>query len=212
MFNKITVLSAAAPMLFTATQATAASISFYLDQSNELLDGVNYAQVTISDSTTIAGDIDFQVELLTDAFTVSGSNFGMQDFLFNVDDSLSVETDNIIDISQSGWTVKQNANAGGSFGKFDFQLAGNGSSRTDLLTFSISGVSGDSIYSYAMGSSLNPAAEEYFSTHIAGFDMVNGVTSAKFAGSTSVVPVPASVWLFVSGLLGLMAVTRSKLN
>jgi len=210
MNQKILTFLAALTLIGTVSQANASTISFFLNQSNDLPDGVNYAQVTISDSVTTLGDIDFSVELLASAFTVSGTNFGMQNFLFNTDPALSVEASNIVNISQSDWTISHNKNAGGGFGKYDLQLSGTGSSRTDLLTFSITGITGDSIYSYAMGSLLNPAADEYFATHIAGFDMVNGVTSAKFAGSTSVVPVPASVWLFVSGLFGLIAVTRRK--
>jgi hypothetical protein len=210
MNQKLLTFLAVLTLIGTVSQSNASTVSFYLNQSNDLPDGVNYAQVTISDSTTTVGDIDFTVELLASAFTVSGTNFGMQNFLFNADPALSIEASNIVHISPSDWSISQNKNAGGGFGKFDFQLSGTGSSRTDLLTFSITGITGDTIYSYAMGSLLNPAADEFFATHIAGFDMVDGVTSAKFAGSTSVVPVPASVWLFVSGLFGLIAVTRRK--
>ena len=65
--------------------------------------------------------------------------------------------------------------------------------------------------SYSIGSTLNPSSGEFFAAHIAGFDeTTNGVTSAQFAGSTSVVPVPAALWLFGSGLLGLVAVSRRK--
>ena len=203
MFIKLSAL----PLALAGTQASAASISYYLDQSNALLDGVNYAQVTISDSTTTMGDIDFTVEVIASAFTVSGSNFGMQNFSFNYDPSLSVDASNIIDTSPLTWSVSEGANAGGGFGKFGFQLSGNGSSRTELLSFSITGVTGDTINSYATGSTLNPAAVEFFAAHIAGFDTTEGVTSAQFAGS-SPVPVPAAVWLFGSGLLGLVGVAR----
>jgi hypothetical protein len=195
------------PLVLTGTQASA--VSYYLDQSNDLLDGVSYAQVTISDSTTTLGDIDFSVELLASAFAVSGSNFGMQNFSFNFDPSLSVDASNIIDIAPLSWTIAEGANAGGGFGKFGFQLSGNGNSRTELLSFSITGVADDTVNSYAMGSTLNPAAVEFFATHIAGFDLINGATSAQFAGST-VVPVPAAVWLFGSGLLGLVGFARRK--
>ena len=49
--NNIFKLSAL-PLALAVTQVNATTISYYLDQSNDLLDGVNYAQVTISDSTT----------------------------------------------------------------------------------------------------------------------------------------------------------------
>jgi hypothetical protein len=202
------VCAAVFSSVILAAQAHAATISYFIDQSNDLPDGVNYAQVTISDSTDVAGDIDFTVELLTDMFVVGGNNYGMQSFLFNHDDALSLDVSNITGLSQP-WKISTGKNAGGGFSKFDVQLSGKGSSRTDLLTFSITGIDGDSIYSYAIGSSLNPAAEEYFSMHIAGFDEFEGFTSAKFAGSL-VVPVPAAAWLFGSGLIGLVAVARRK--
>ena len=200
---------AACSLVLTGTYVNADTISFYIDQSNDLLDGINYAQVTISDSSNTAGDIDFVIELLDPAFTVSGSNFGMQNFSFNFDDALTLDKNNIINLSSSDWKISEGKNAGGGFGKYDIQLSGKGNSRTEGLSFTISGVDGDTIYSYAMGSMLNPAADEFFATHIAGFDYMNGVTSAKFAGS-SVVPVPASVWLFGSGLLGLAGIARRK--
>ncbi len=206
--KKIFKLSAL-PLALAGIQANTATISYYLDQSNAFLDGVNYAQVTISDSTTTMGDIDFSVEVFASAFTVSGSNFGMQNFSFNYDPSLSVDASNIIDTSPLAWTVSEGANAGGGFGKFGFQLSGNGSSRTELLSFSITGVAGNTINSYAMGSTLKPAAVEFFAAHIAGFDTIDGVTSAQFAGS-SPVPVPAAVLLFGSGLIGLTGVARRK--
>mgnify|MGYP001819562909 CR=1 FL=1 len=197
-------------LLLTVTQVKAATISYLLEQSNDLLDGISYAQVTISDSTTIAGDIDFSVKVLSSAFTVSGSNFGMQSFSFNYDPVLSVDASNITDIGPFAWTVSDGTNAGGGFGKFGFQLSGNGSTRTELLNFSITGIDDDSIYSYAMGSAYKPAATEFFAAHIAGFDEINGVTSAKFAGSIPGIPVPAAIYLFASGLLALVVAARRR--
>lgn len=196
-------------LVVTAAHVNAATISYYLDQSNDLFDGVDYAKVTISDSTTSIGDIDFSVEVLTSAFSVSGSNFGMQSFSFNYDPALSIDSSNIINIDPLAWSVSENANAGGGFGKFGFEVSGTGSSRTELLSFSIAGVADDTINSYAMGSALKPAAAEFFAAHIAGFDTTHGVTSAKFAGST-VVPVPAAVWLFGSGLICLAVAARRR--
>lgn len=196
------------PLSLAGVQASAATISYYLDQSNGPGDGINYAQVTISDS---GDDILFSVQLLTSAFSVSpDANFGLQNFSFNVNDLLTVGPANISTVDPSTWTISTNTNAGGGFGKFDFQLSGTGSDRTDLLTFSITGVSGDTINDYAIGSDLNPSSGEFFAAHIAGFDGKNSITGAQFAGSTAVVPVPAAVWLFGSGLLGLAGIARRR--
>jgi hypothetical protein len=199
---------AALALAFFATQASASSISFFLDQSNDLPDGVNYAQVTISDG--LAGDIDFSVEVISSAFSVSGSNFGMQAFAFNYNTLLTVGPGNISNINPASWLITQNQNAGGGFGFFEFQLSGTGATRTSLLEFSITGITGDTVNDYAIGSTLNPSSGQFFAAHIAGFDTTNGVTSAQFAGSTPAVPVPAAVWLFGSGLLGLIGVARRR--
>jgi len=198
---KYSIISAA----LAGTQAGAASISYFLDQSNDLPKDINYAQVTVSDG--LSGDIDFSVQVLSSAFDVSpGANFGLQAFAFNYDNLLTVDAANITNLDPSSWVISQDANAGGGFGKFDFQTSGTGNARTELLSFSISGVTGDTINSYAMGSS---PTSEFFAAHIAGFDLTNGVTSAQFAGSTPV-PVPAALWLFGSGLLGLAGFARRR--
>ena len=197
-------------LVLAVIKTNATTISYYLDQSNALLDGVNYAQVTVSDSATTVGDIDFSVELISSAFTVSGSNFGIQNFSFNFDPALSVDASNIININPQAWVISEGANAGGGFGKFGFQLSGNGNSRTELLSFSITGVTDDTINSYATISTFNPAAVENFAAHIAGFDTTDRITSAQFSGSKLIIPAPAAVWLFGSGLICLIGVARRK--
>ncbi|MCW8933984.1 MAG: VPLPA-CTERM sorting domain-containing protein [Gammaproteobacteria bacterium] len=212
VFKQISKIILAAIALLAVSTVQAASVSYYLDQSNDLLDGTNYLQVTISDSTTVLGDIDFSVDVLSEAFSVSpGANFGMQSFSFNFDDTIAVSATDIINLNPATWMISENQNAGGGFFKFDLQLDGTGGSRTELLSFSISGVDGDMVTSYATGSSLNPSSSEYFAAHVAGFDEINGVTSAQFAGSSLVVvPVPAALWLFGSGLIALAGFARSK--
>ena len=187
-----------APFLF-ATSATAASVSYVLDQSNALPDGVDYLQVTISDSDVVAGDIDFMVELISDALPMPGNNFGMQSFYLNVEDGIHVAADNI-SIDASGWSVNDDRNAGGSFGKYDIALKGKGNSRVEVLMFSIGGIDDDTINSYAVGSSLNPSSGEFFAAHVAGFSYdPYGVGSGKFAGSAPI-PVPPAAFLFASAL------------
>jgi hypothetical protein len=197
----------AAAILFMAGSANAASMSYFLDQSSDLVNGVNYAKVTISDG--VDGDIDFTVEVFVDAFpTPLGDPFGMQTFSFNYDAALDLSAGNIVDINPDSWTIVDNKNAGGGFGKFEFQAKGDGSSRTELLTFTISGVVGDTIASYALGKEGGDG--EFFAAHIAGYDDgVSGNSSGHFAGSTAV-PIPAAAWLFGSGLLMLGGLMRRK--
>ena len=188
---------------FISAPATAASVAYILDQSNALPDGVDYVQVTISDSEITEGDIDFVVEVLAESLPEAGSNFGLQSFYLNADEGIVVTGDNVL-IDTSGWKVNNDRNAGGSFGKYEIALKGTGNSRTETLEFSISGIDDDTIHSYAIGSSLNPSSGEFFAAHIAGFSGdPHEVTSAKFAGS-ALVPLPPALFLFASalGLIG----------
>lgn len=271
------------PVFALCVPVHAASVSYLLDQSNNLPNGTSYLQVTISDSATVSGDIDFRIEVIASAFPPPGRNFGMQSFYFNADDSLQVSSNNIV-LEPQGWKVREDRNAGGKFGKFDFQLTstgkgghsskghpgeddgdsdsdssnhkwaqtsagkdwsgskgsnliakllaslfGNGhggygddddsdsdsghhgnhgchgkscDKRLEVLMFSITGVDGDTVLSYAVSSGLEPSSGEFFAAHVAGFSKKPfGDSSAKFAGSTpAVVPIPPAALLFGSAL------------
>lgn len=200
--------------LVWGASAQAASVTYLLNQSNELLDGPTYLKVTITDN---GANVDFKVET-TAAFT-PGGNFGIQAFGFNPNAGLAITSANISGLA-TGWSVStnQNANALDGFGKFKIAEAGTGSTRQDPLTFSIINVAGDSSSTYANPSSGTAGSwvgttNPFFAAHVAGFAPTQGVsgtvTSAYFAGSTAV-PVPAAAWLLGSGLIGLVGVARRK--
>ena len=77
-------------LAFTVTQAYAATISNYLDQSNTILDGDDYAQVTISDSATIVDDINISIELNASMSAANDSNSNPSLFIY---DSKTITTD-----------------------------------------------------------------------------------------------------------------------
>lgn len=185
-------------MGITANSSYASSISYDLNQSNALPDGPSYLTVTIEDGLS-AGDIDFTVLVNTENFSHVGPNFGMDNFYFNYNDDLSVYSCNIINLDPDSWKILTGYKAGGSFGFFDFKIKGTDSTRTELLTFTIAGVDGDTIYDYALG--YQNGDDAYFAAHVADSDAI-------FA--TSPVPVPAAVWLFVSGLLALTGIAKSR--
>ncbi len=209
MFKKI-MIAAMAGLLLMGGSAYAASVSVYLDQSNEntaFADGSNYLKVTISDGAD--GAIDFTVETLAPLADIAGSNYGIQSFSLNFGDT-GASLDNLV--TTDGWRVSGDRNHSG-YGRFDAHLAGRGNSRQDALTFSIVGVSGDTPLDYIAMFSDGNAGEgnQLFAAHVAGFNGPDHITSAQFGGS-SVVPLPASAWLFLSGLgfLGSMQLKKRR--
>jgi hypothetical protein len=179
--------------------ANAAGVQASLDQSNEssiFPSGTNYLSVAISEGVGEA--IDFLVQTGEALSSIADSNYGIQSFSFNFGDSGATK-DNLV--LPSGWKVANGNGSHSVFGKFDVTLQGTGSSRQDPLMFSIVGVTGDSPADYIEKLSSRDAL---FAAHVAGFEMTgsrqgSGVTSAQFGGS-SVVPIPAAVWLMFSAL------------
>jgi hypothetical protein len=222
----------AGTLMFAALPTHAASVSFFLDQSNKLPDDTNYLSVMLTENET--GGVDFLVKTLAPLNDIAGSNFGIQKFGFSFVDGSWGEISNLPDYKHgkgnrhgddfrkheiwdeiSGlpdyWRVQNNKRMDG-FGKFDIRLAGKGKARTDTLNFTVNGVSLSDF-------------DSLFSAHVAGFEWCliddnrrnwcdgrNCTTSAFFAGSmpASQVPIPAAVWLFGSGLIGLAAMTKRK--
>lgn len=182
----------------------AASVSFFLDQSNKLPDGTNYLSVMLTESE---GGVDVLVKTLDPLNSIAGNHFGIQKFGFGLSNGVFEEIENLPD----GWRVKYNKRMDG-FGRFDFRLQGKGWARTDELSFTVGGVGlGD--------------FDSLFAAHVAGFEWCkidderhnrcggkDCTTSAYFAGSAQVsqVPVPAAIWLFGSGLLGLTGIIRRR--
>ena len=198
-------------LMLSALPARAASVSFSLDQSNALPDAISYLSVMLTEN--VSGGVDFRVQTLDPLNSIAGRNFGIQKFGFSFLNDTWGEISNLPD----GWRVLSNRRMDG-FGKFDIRLQGKGKHRTDELSFTVDGVTlGD------FGSLM--------SAHVAGFEWCRTderlynwcgdkfcTTSAYFAGhmspssppNPSAVPVPAALWLFGSGLIGLVTVARSK--
>lgn len=191
--------------------AQAASVSFFLDQSNKLPDGVDYLSVMLTESE---GGVDVLVKTLDPLNSIANDHFGIQKFGFGLSNGVFEEIENLPD----GWRVKYNKRMDG-FGRFDFRLQGRGWARTDELSFTVGGVGlGD--------------FDSLFAAHVAGFEWCkidderhgerhkrcggkDCLTSAYFAGSmpaSTPVPLPAAVWLFGSGLMGLAGIGRRRLK
>ena len=204
--------------------------------SGGLPDGTNYLTVKIDDDGA-AGLINFTVSVIPGALSPT-NNFGIQSFGFNITGDAFTPTVSDFNLP-FGWAlsdVNAGANAGDAkstnqdgYGMFDVVVADGGQNRLDPLTFSID-VGSDTINSYfdlSVGGGGQPKVA--FAAHVTGIstgaytlfgdsnnaECIPGSTdcqelpSAFFGGSTAV-PVPAAVWLFGSGLLGLVGVARRK--
>ena len=197
----------AALALNAAGAANAASVSYYMDQSNtegSWPDNVNYLQVTIFDSISNPGDIEILVTPLASLTVSAGTNFGIQAFGFNSTQTLTAA--NIID--PVGWSTGS-GNLDG-FGTYQVREAGTGSNRQNPLALRITGITGDVVTDYAVAGAGGAQGTYYFAAHVAGMTPVAGETSAYFGGNGQVVPVPAAAWLFGSGLAALGWVRRRR--
>jgi hypothetical protein len=181
-------------------------VSYFLDQSNDdLPDGTNYLQVTVSDG--LAGLIDFTVETLAplNAIAVSATKYGIDKFRFNT--TLATPPITAFTNLPSGWTggAAPPPISGDGFG--DFELAVDGG-RLTTLTFSLD-AAGDSIFDYAeLSTGGGKEGHVFFTAHVGGFTEQTcegtsgpgGTCKSAYFGGTTMVPIPAAVWLFGSAL------------
>lgn len=72
--------------------------------------------------------------------------------------------------------------------------------------------SGDSLYAYKLGSEINTTTGQFSSTYFesAGVWSFDAAAGTLTYGSVAAVPVPAAVWMFASGLVGLAGIARRK--
>jgi hypothetical protein len=213
--------------LFMASSSQAASVSYFLDQSNKLSDGINYLKVTIADGAE--GSVNFTVEALDALLNIAGDNFGIQKFGFNVLGGIAAEAADVAGLPEN-WRARNGGRMDG-FGLYDITLKGKGKNRQDPLTFSIDGVSVDSIMSYVdLSTGRSPQGFSLFSAKVSGFNFGNCdsgggkdddkkgpsggdggkggkcVHSAYFGGVTEMgtIPAPPAVWLLGTAVAGLV--------
>ncbi len=215
--QKIAPILGAAGMLWLliVVPAQAASVSYFLDQSNRLPDGTNYLTVTIDDEGQ-AGAINFHIQSLEPLSGLACDKFGVLKFGFNGDE---LGMDNILGLPD-GWKVKHDKKMDG-FGKFENVLIGKKWDGQDPLSFSIIGIDGDSIFSYV--DSHDAGDGVFFAAFAGGIEGDRHHGHGKWygddchrckkgayfgGGELAPVPVPAAAWLFGSGLVGLLGLTR----
>ena len=189
--------------LLACAQANAASIVYTLDRADGLPDGNSYVQVTVSDGA--AGAIDFEVRLLPALDGMLTPDAGLRVFSFNVAPGSDAYWKNISGLPED-WKARHGTRT--PFGIFDIRVFGKQDAVTDVLTFSIDGVDGDTIQDYA-SLSFGPAPEghSFFAARV--MEGVPDSTTFGTLGEASSVPLPPALWLLGSAM-GMMGVFSRK--
>ncbi len=201
-------------LLLWAGAAQSASMSWYLDQSNKLADGINYLMVTIADGA--GGDIDFTITALDPLTDGARRRFGIDRFTFNIVGGTATEAFDITGLPD-GWRARngaRNAGQASTFGRFDIVLQGRPRARTDVLEFSIAGVTMDDVLSYVdLSTGRAPSGHSFFAARVGGFRLpreAGGFAQTAWFGGTQAVPAPAAVWLLATGIAGLAWRRRAR--
>lgn len=210
-------------MLLAGASAQAASVSYFLNQSNVagLPDGENYIQVTIADGA--GGAIDFSVEPLQALLDRARPNFDIRAFAFNVADDISLKAANITGLPDNFHAHGTTRMDG--FGRFDMSLLGTGPERSTSLQFSIVGIDGDTPLSYVELSSGKAAQGNVpFAARVRNlFREIEcnpdrkctppAIPSAFIGGGDGgdPVPLPATAWLLITAFAGVLARARRRI-
>jgi hypothetical protein len=176
--------------------------TYYLNQSNTLLDGVNYAQVDVLES---AGNLNFSVQALAPV------NWQFSNFYFNLIGSVGPVS---LTGLPSGWNADTNQNVS-SFGVFSNGAKGNGSSLQSAFSFTVGSTVALTL------ANLGPNLDGWiFAGHVqcqskknTPCSAMDGNTSHFIAGpGISSVPLPAAAWLLGSALGLFGFVRRGNIN
>jgi hypothetical protein len=144
----------------------------------------------------------FTSQALTNAFpkvstAVTGS---MQDFLNGINNDLSSGNLTALLTATETGSASETLGAPSKYGFFGgSDLASVGSTAITLFGFTGNGVNGGTLQSYILGSATLGAD---------GTLQIN--PNSGGGGGTAPVPLPAAVWLFGSGLMGLAGVSRRR--
>lgn len=204
-----------------ALQSHAALVSFDLNRASDLPDGPAYLRVTIDDQG-LPGRINFSVSVLDPLLDLADHRFGIDSFAFNSD--FRIGSSNITGLP-SQWHFDGDEKMD-EFGRFEASVeAKNASARRSELSFSITGIRMDTIWSYIEASSQHGGSHHgkdkgkkgyFFSAHVGGLDPDSlwCIDDSYFAGKSPSAPpvptpIPGAAGLLLGGI-GAMAFFRRR--
>ncbi len=193
--------------------ANAATVSYYLDQSNQLPNGTDYLEVTLADGAA-SNTVDVRVDSLAPLSGIAGTRFGIQKFAFDLKSGVSATGVGISGLLEPWWVMPIGKIKMHRFGHFDFGLRGTGDSRQNSLRFTVTGL--------GLGDIL-----PYFTAQVAGFqfggETIDGSGSESWWSGMGIdeayfcrvpvapVPLPAALWLMIGGLAALTGIARRRM-
>ena len=189
------VISALLGSLFLLAGSQAYANTYFLNQSNTLTDGVNYAQV---DVLVNDGNLDFTVTAL------EPTNWKFSNFYFNLGGPTG---DITLTGLPTGWTADTDQNVS-EFGLFSDGAKGTGSSLQSIFSFTADGTN---ILSFANLLANNKGF--IFAAHVQCSgrggnvcDSVDGESSHHIAA----IPIPGAIWLFGTALVGFISMNSRR--
>ena len=186
--------------LFVLAGQQAYANTYFLNQSNTLADGVNYAQVDVLES---GGNLNFTVTAL------EPTNWKFSNFYFNLGGSTGAIT---LTGLPTGWNADTDQNVS-EFGVFSDGAKGRGNSLQSGFSFTADGTSTLSV--------ANLLANDdgwIFAAHVQcqnkrnnPCSAVDDETSHHIAGpEISPIPIPGAIWLFGTALVGFISMNSRR--
>lgn len=186
--------------LFVFAGQQAYANTYFLNQSNELADGVNYAQVDVLEN---AGNLNFTVTAL------EPTNWKFSNFYFNLGGSTGAIT---LTGLPSGWNADTDQNVS-EFGEFSDGAKGRGNSLQSVFSFTADGTN-----TLSFANLLANDDGWIFAAHVQcqnkrnnPCSAVGDETSHHIAGpDISPIPIPGAIWLFGTALMGFISMNSRR--
>ena len=186
--------------LFVFAGQQAYANTYFLNQSNTLADGVNYAQVDVSVN---AGNLNFTVTAL------EPTNWKFSNFYFNLGGPTGAIT---LTGLPSGWRADTDQNVS-EFGVFSDGAKGRGNSLQSIFSFTADGAN-----TLSFANLLANDDGLIFAAHVQcqskrnnPCSAVDDETSHHIAGpDISPIPIPGAIWLFGTALVGFISMNSRR--